>query len=197
MDTWNEITPSVRKGLKIVERLDCGKFRLLVNRICQSLELANDNRVFSDEEEEKLMISLDLNKDELDLLLDTITKIYKQAAYCMMKPAVMETLMKDKFNIGEDKIAALLHAWVTHAKNIVDAFRKKSIFPNKVDNISWHLNVETSSSFISKEARPVVLLQLDLSGESSKKLTVEMDKSELTDLYHSLEKIQNQLDSLK
>jgi len=67
----------------------------------------------------------------------------------------------------------------------------------KVKDINWCLNVQSSSSTISKDARPVALLQLGLTGDTTSTLTVEFDEKQLTDLYHNLEKIQAQLDALK
>lgn len=43
----------------------------------------------------------------------------------------------------------------------------------------------------------MVLLQLGLAGAENKQLTIEMDKSNIADLYNKLEKIQSQLDALK
>jgi len=57
--------------------------------------------------------------------------------------------------------------------------------------------VQSSSSAISKDARPVALLQLDLIGDKTSTLTMEFDKKQLTELYYNLEKIQIQLDALK
>lgn len=68
---------------------------------------------------------------------------------------------------------------------------------DKVKDINWCLNVQSSSSSIFKDARPVALLQLGLSGDKTSTLTTEFDKKQLTDLYYNLEKIQTQLDTLK
>lgn len=57
--------------------------------------------------------------------------------------------------------------------------------------------MQSSSSTISKDARPVVLLQLGLTGDKTSTLTTEFDKKQLTELYHNFEKIQIQLDALK
>lgn len=70
-------------------------------------------------------------------------------------------------------------------------------FSFKVKDINWCLNVQSSSSAISKDARTVALLQLNLSGDKTSTLTVEFDRKKLIDLYYSLEKIQTQLDALK
>ncbi|XP_015596638.1 COMM domain-containing protein 10 isoform X2 [Cephus cinctus] len=197
MAAWIVVTTRLKKGLKIIDRVDSGKFRLLVNRICQSLQSGSNTKVFSAEEEEKLSISLDLNKDDLSLLLDTVTLIYTQAAYSIVKPAVMEAYMKDPLNIEDDKVVILLNAWVMYAKGIIDVLRQKSIFHTQVNDINWSLNMQSSSSGISKEARPLVLLQLGLTGTPATNLTVEMNKQDLSTLYQNLEKIQAQLDALK
>ncbi|XP_012217321.1 COMM domain-containing protein 10 [Linepithema humile] len=197
MATWISISSKLEQGLKIVSCLDNSKFRLLVNRICHSLQSNIDTKVFNEEEEEKLLVSLDLTKDELILLLDTITSIYTQAACNIIKPSVMEAVMKDNFKIDEEKISIFTSAWVTYRKDIIENLRQKSIFPIQLKDINWHLNVQSSSSTISKDARPTALLQLSLTGDQTSTLTMEFDKKQLTDLYCNLEKIQTQLDALK
>lgn len=112
--------------------MDNSKFRLLVNRICHSLQSNIDTKVFNEEEEEKLLVSLDLTKDELNLLLDTITSIYAQAACNIVKPSVMEAVMKDNFKIDEEKISIFTSAWMTYRKDIIENLRQKSIFPIQV-----------------------------------------------------------------
>ncbi|XP_077261087.1 COMM domain containing 10 protein valette [Temnothorax americanus] len=197
MAAWINITTKLEQGLKIVARVDNSKFRLLVNRICQTLQTGIDTKVFSEEEEEKLLVSLDLTKDELAVLLDTITSIYTQAACNVVKPSVMETVMKDNFKLDEEKISIFTNAWMTYGKGIVENLRQQSIFPTQVKYINWCLNVQSSSSAISKDAQPVALLQLGLTGDKTSTLTTEFDKKQLTELYYNLEKIQSQLDTLQ
>lgn len=78
------------------------------------------------------MISLDLEKDKLSLLLDTITLIYSQAAFSVVKPAIMESIMKESFSITDEKISIFVNAWISHAKKIIDVLRQRSIFPHQV-----------------------------------------------------------------
>jgi len=73
----------------------------------------------------------------------------------------------------------------------------KLYFSWQVKDINWCLNVQSSSSTISKDAQPVALLQLGLTGDKTSTLTMEFDKKQLTELYYNLEKIQTQLDALK
>lgn len=122
----------LQQGMKIVSQIDNAKFRPLVNRICQNLHLSTAEKAFSSEEVEKLLVSLNLKRDELDLLHDSITLIYSQAAFSVVKPAIMESIMKETFQVSEDKISIFVNAWITYAKGIIDALRNKSIFPRQV-----------------------------------------------------------------
>ena len=191
------MTPRLERGLKIASQVDNSKFRLLINRICQTLQSNVNTKIFSEEEEEKLLVSLDLSKDDLVLLLDALITMYKQAACNAIKPQSMESTLKDTFKTDDDKVQIFLHAWLTYGKGIIDNFRQQSIFPVQVKDIDWSLNVQVASSTIKKNVRPIALLQLNLTGEQRSKLTAEFDKRELTDLYQNLEKIQSQLDALK
>lgn len=173
-------------------------------------------RTFSEEEEEKLLVSLVLNKDELACLLDALILFYKQAACNIIKVQSMETTLKDTFKTDDDKVQIYLNAWVAYGKGIIDNFRQISIFPVQVcyndndnlhiwyyfilfqvEDIDWCLNIQAASSTIKKDVRPTALMQLNLTGEKQSKLTVEFDKQKLIDLYQNLEKIQSQLDALK
>ncbi|XP_076297872.1 COMM domain containing 10 protein valette [Lasioglossum baleicum] len=197
MATWITMTPRLEQGLNIVNQIDNSKLRLLINRICQTLQSGIAAKIFSDEEEEKLLVSLDLNKDDLVILLEAITTLYKQAACNIIKAQSMEIVLKGIFKTDDKKIQIFLNAWIAYGKGIIDNFRQQSIFPVQVKDIDWSLNIQAASSAIKKDVRPMALLQLNLTGEQQSKLTVEFDKKELIDLYQNLEKIQSQLDVLK
>lgn len=122
----------MKHGLKILDQVENSKLRLLINRICQSLQAGVSENIFSDEEEEKLMSSFSLDRADLTVLLQTITFIYSKAAFHIVKPAVVESTMKESFSIGDDKVAILSHAWITSAEGIVSALKHKSEFPSQV-----------------------------------------------------------------
>ncbi|CAD6244264.1 GSCOCG00013314001-RA-CDS [Cotesia congregata] len=191
---WITLTPRLKKGLEIVEQLENSKFRQLVSHICQGLHSESD-KIFSEDEEEKLMLSLNLKKENLSLLLDTITFVYTQAGFSMVESAEMESFMKSCFGISDDKISIFVNTWTTYSQQIIEVLRRKSVFPNQVHDINWSFNIQASSPAHAADNKPVLLLQLNTTGES-KPLTVEMDKPSLSDLYENLEKIQRQLDAL-
>ncbi|KAF7990075.1 hypothetical protein HCN44_009018 [Aphidius gifuensis] len=198
MSSWITITPRLEQGLEIVEKIDSGKFRIFVNKICQSFYSSTTGKIFNTEEEEKLQTSLKIDQDELNLLIDTVTLIYSQAAFNTVKPGVMESFMKSSFSISHDKITIFVNSWMTHAKNIIDNLKKKSIFPTQLEDVNWSLNVQASTSDDPNVSKPVALIQLGLrNADKKERVTVEFDKKSLTELYQGLEKIQQQLDAIK
>ncbi|KAK0088074.1 hypothetical protein PV325_013262 [Microctonus aethiopoides] len=197
MSSWITVTPRLQQGLNVVSQVDNGKFRLLVNHICQGLHSTVNDKIFTVEEEDKLMLSLNMNKETLSLLLDTMTFIYSQAAFGVVKPAMMENVLKESFSIAEEKVSIIVNAWIIHAKRIIDALRQKSIFPRHVEDVNWSLNIQTASKATVLEPKSKVLLQLGMTGTKRDTITVEMDKTGVAELYDNLEKIQSQLDAMK
>lgn len=86
---------------------------------------------------------------------------------------------------------------ITYVQVVIYCIKLYFFSFDKVKVINWCLNVQSSSSAISKDAQAVVLLQLGLTGDKTSTLTTEFNKKQLTDLYYNLEKIQTQLDALK
>lgn len=143
----------LEEGLKIVNNVDSSKFRLFVNRICQALQSNIDTKVFNVEEEEKLLVSLNLRRDQLTLLLETVRLIYMQAACNVIEPSTMEATMKDNFKIEEDTISIFTNAWIIYGKGIVDNLKQKSIFPKQVflkSVLDIDINNERMCSYIIK-----------------------------------------------
>ncbi|XP_011494141.1 PREDICTED: COMM domain-containing protein 1-like [Ceratosolen solmsi marchali] len=195
--SWLSIDERMKRGFEILDKIENSKLRLLVNRICQSLQSGVSKNIFNTEEEEKLLVSLNLEKVDLTILLQTITSVYSQASFHLVKSAALENTMKEHCSIGKDKVAILEHAWITHSEGIVNAFKRQSIFPTQVTDISWSVDVKAASTATAKEAKPIAKLQLNLGGLENSRVTVEMNKTDLWNLFHKLDDIQSQLESLK
>lgn len=72
-------TLSLKRAVSIINSLDASKFPLLLNRISQAMQADGVNeKAFSSEEEEKLEVSLGLEKSDLKLLLESTTFILEQ-----------------------------------------------------------------------------------------------------------------------
>ncbi|KAM6225142.1 COMM domain-containing protein 10 isoform 4-T4 [Rhynchocyon petersi] len=70
-------TPSMKKAVLLINAMDIGRFPRLLTRILQKLHLKTESS-FSEEEEEKLKAAFSLEKQELHLILETITYILEQ-----------------------------------------------------------------------------------------------------------------------
>jgi hypothetical protein len=74
-------TFSLKRAVDIINNLDASKFPLLLSRITQAMQTAVPNeKAFSSEEEEKLQVSLGLEKSDVRLLLESTTFIIEQVS---------------------------------------------------------------------------------------------------------------------
>ncbi|XP_047730885.1 COMM domain-containing protein 10 isoform X3 [Prionailurus viverrinus] len=67
----------MKKAVSLINAIDIGRFPRLLTRILQKLHLKAENS-FSEEEEEKLQAAFSLEKQDLHLVLETISFILEQ-----------------------------------------------------------------------------------------------------------------------
>ncbi|XP_069694216.1 COMM domain-containing protein 10 isoform X2 [Periplaneta americana] len=193
---------SLKRCVDIINSLDASKFPLLLNRITQAMQASPTNeKAFSNEEEEKLQLSLGLEKQDLQLLLESTTFIIEQAAYYMTKPSVLQRHLSETLKLNEDKCEAFINIWMSSAKGIVEHLRQRSLFPTQFEGISWSLNLQTATGAQTKQIIPKAVFQFGLKIDESKEIshenvTVEFTHEELFEFYKQLETIQSQLDGL-
>ncbi|EDL09959.1 COMM domain-containing protein 10 isoform 9 [Mus musculus] len=70
-------SPSMKKAVPLINAIDTGRFPRLLSRILQKLHLKAESS-FSEEEEEKLQAAFSLEKQELHLVLETISFVLEQ-----------------------------------------------------------------------------------------------------------------------
>nr|XP_025148767.1 COMM domain-containing protein 10 isoform X6 [Bubalus bubalis] len=70
-------SPSMKKAVSLINVIDIGRFPRLLTRILQKLHLKAESS-FSEEEEEKLQVAFSLEKQDLHLVLETISFILEQ-----------------------------------------------------------------------------------------------------------------------
>uniref|UniRef100_A0A8D0NHN1 COMM domain containing 10 n=1 Tax=Sus scrofa TaxID=9823 RepID=A0A8D0NHN1_PIG len=153
---------------------------------------------FSEEEEEKLQAAFSLEKQDLHLVLETISFILEQAVYHNVKPAVLQQQLEN-IHLGQDKAEAFVSAWSSMGQETIEKFRQRIIAPHKLETVGWQLNLQMAHSAQAKLKSPQAVLQLGVSNEDSKsleKVLLEFSHKELFDFYNKLETIQAQLDSL-
>lgn len=187
----------MKKAVLLINEIDIGRFPRLLTRILQKLHLKAENS-FSEEEEEKLQAAFSLEKQDLHLVLETISFILEQAVYHNVKPAVLQQQLEN-IHLGQDKAEAFVSAWSSMGQETIEKFRQRIIAPHKLETVGWQLNLQMAHSAQAKLKSPQAVLQLGVSNEDSKsleKVLLEFSHKELFDFYNKLETIQAQLDSL-
>ncbi|XP_032070228.1 COMM domain-containing protein 10 [Thamnophis elegans] len=190
-------TERVRKAVTLINALDTGRFSRLLSRILQKLHIKTES-TFTEEEEEKLQAAFSIEKQDLHLVLETITFILEQAIYHNLKQTVLQQQLQHS-NLSHDKIEVFVTTWAVAGPEIVEKFRQRILSPHKLETVGWQLNLQMGQSMQAKQKSPQAVLELGVSSEDSKnveKIFVEFNHKELFEFYNKLETIQMQLDSL-
>ncbi|XP_064901432.1 COMM domain-containing protein 10 isoform X1 [Columba livia] len=214
---------SIRRAVSLLNAVDSGRFPRLLSRLLQKLHLKGESS-FSEEEEEKLQIAFSLEKQDLHLVLETISFILEQAVYHNLKPASLQQQLQS-IHLDQDKTEAFASAWAAAGQETIEKFRQRVLTPQKLETIGWQLNLQMAESMQAKLKSPQAVLELGMSNEDSKssanarrrgrrraeelggrlageteanlkKVFVEFNHQELFEFYNKLEAIQAQLDSL-
>ncbi|XP_018613934.1 COMM domain-containing protein 10 [Scleropages formosus] len=190
-------TQSIKEAVTHINSVDLNKFSRLLSRIFQRLHL-KEERLFSKEEEEKLQSALSLEKQSLNLVVETVSFIIEQAVYHNVKPASLKQQLEN-LHLHQDKVDAISQAWATAGPETIEKFRQKIFAPRKLEHVGWQLNLQMGQATQAKLKAPSAVLEFGVSSENSEcpqKLFVQFSHQELLEFYNKLEVVQAQLDSL-
>nr|XP_058918514.1 COMM domain-containing protein 10-like [Kogia breviceps] len=190
-------SPSMKKAVSLINEIDIGRFPRLLTPILQKLHLKAENS-FSEEEEERLQAAFSLERQDLHLVLATISFILEQEVYHNVKPAALQQQLEN-IDLRQDKAEAFVNAWSSMGQETIEKFRQRILAPHKLETVGWQLKLQLAHSDQAKLKSPQAVLQLGVSNKESKslkKVLVEFCHKELFDFYNKLVTIQAQLDSL-
>ncbi|CAK6950675.1 COMM domain-containing protein 10 isoform X1 [Scomber scombrus] len=190
-------TQSIKEAVTFINAIDVNKFSRLISRIIQKLHLKGE-RTFSEEEEQKLQTALSLDKQALNLVLETAAFILEQAVYHNVKPASLQQQL-EAVHLNPDKAEVFSQTWATSGPEMLDRLKHNIFAPKKLDYVGWQLNLQMAQSSQARLKSPSAVLQLGLRNEESEvqeNVFVEFNHQELLEFYNKLEIVQGQLDSL-
>ncbi|KAB0387477.1 hypothetical protein FD755_002433 [Muntiacus reevesi] len=121
--------PDMKKAVSLINEIDIGRFPRLLTRILQKLHLKAESS-FSEEEEEKLQVAFSLEKQDLHLVLETISFILEQAVYHNVKPATLQQQLEN-IHLRQDKAEAFASAWSSMGQETIEKFRQRILAPQK------------------------------------------------------------------
>ncbi|XP_063562785.1 COMM domain-containing protein 10 isoform X3 [Gorilla gorilla gorilla] len=160
----------MKKAVSLINAIDTGRFPRLLTRILQKLHLKAESS-FSEEEEEKLQAAFSLEKQDLHLVLETISFILEQAVYHNVKPAALQQQLEN-IHLRQDKAEAFVNTWSSMGQETVEKFRQRILAPYKLETVGWQLNLQMAHSAQAKLKSPQAVLQLGVNNEDSKGLAV-------------------------
>ncbi|KAM8864923.1 COMM domain-containing protein 10 isoform 1-T1 [Synchiropus picturatus] len=187
----------IKEAVVIINGIDVNKYSRLISRIIQKLHLKGE-RAFSEEEEQKLQTALSLDKQALNLVLETSAFILEQAVYQNVKPASLQQQL-ESVHLNPDKAEVFAQTWATSGPELVERLKQNIFAPKKLEYVGWQLNLQMAQSSQARLKAPSAVLQLGLRKEDSEvqeNVFVEFTHPELLDFYNKLEIVQGQLDSL-
>ncbi|KAJ8953346.1 hypothetical protein NQ314_007355 [Rhamnusium bicolor] len=140
--------------------------------------------------------SLKLTDDNLQLLIQSITYVFKQASKVILKPTVLQKQLIEYLNFDLEKAEEFVKLWSSETKRDVGDIENRF----KLEDISWELNLQSANQICNKQSVPNARVQFKLAkavdNSKKEKVTVEMDEEELLQLYSTLETIQIKLDNI-
>ncbi|KAM9858736.1 COMM domain-containing protein 10 isoform 3-T3 [Aulostomus maculatus] len=190
-------TQSIKEAVTFINTIDVNKFSRLISRIIQKLHLKGE-RTFSEEEEQKLQTALSLDKQALNLVLETAAFILEQAVYHNVKPTSLQQQL-EAIHLNPDKAEVFSQTWATSGPELVEGLKHNIFAPKKLGYVGWQLNLQMAQSSQARLKSPNAVLQLGLQSEDSEvqeNVFVEFNHQELLEFYNKLEIVQGQLDSL-
>ncbi|XP_076859612.1 COMM domain-containing protein 10 [Brachyhypopomus gauderio] len=188
-------TQSIKEAVTYINAIDVTKFSRLLTRILQKLHL-KEERSFSEDEEQKLQTALDLEKQALHLVLETVSFLLEQAVYHNVKPSSLKQQLEN-IHVSPEKAEAFCQAWASAGPDMVEKIRQRIFAPKKLEHVGWQMNLQMARSSQAKLKAPHALLDLGVRDEDkSENIFVEFSHQELLEFYNKLERIQAQLDSL-
>ncbi|KAM8759700.1 COMM domain-containing protein 10 [Acanthopagrus schlegelii] len=190
-------TQSIKEAVTFINAIDANKFSRLISRIIQKLHLKGE-RTFSEDEEQKLQVALSLDKQALNLVLETAAFILEQAVYHNMKPASLQQQL-ETVHLNPEKAEMFSQAWASAGPELVEKLKHNVFAPKKLEYVGWQLNLQMARSSQARLKSPSAVLQLGLRSEESEvqeNVFVDFNHQELLEFYNKLEIVQGQLDSL-
>uniref|UniRef100_A0A0A9Z2K1 COMM domain-containing protein 10 n=1 Tax=Lygus hesperus TaxID=30085 RepID=A0A0A9Z2K1_LYGHE len=193
------LPPNFQSGLDVINNVDSDKFRLFLNRIAQDIQMNPDsNNPFNEEQEEKLLASLDLDRNQLSVLIQSAIFILRQAIYNITSVDNFKNELSQNLKLTDEKVVAFLYVWSKNAKGLIKSSKEKSIFSRKLEDVSWLVDIEVASDKKKQMFETHSILQLNVAGRDGNQsnIILDLDERALIKLFEAVENIQESLDAL-
>lgn len=186
---------TLKDAASIINGIEAKKLERLLQRIIVKLHIPNE-KPFGEEEEEKLKEAFELNKEQLDLVIETISFVFETAAYHQMSPKNLDKHLALML-LGKEQATEFCKCWAAKGGDLVAFLRDQAFAPRKLSNVNWRLNIQLSQASLAKTRAPNAMFEFTIDSKSGdERVKMEFDHAQLFSFYTQLEVIQQQLDQL-
>ncbi|KAJ8718424.1 hypothetical protein PYW08_002661 [Mythimna loreyi] len=189
---WMKVSPSLSKGITIINQLDEARFEQFLRRIVAKLKLPG-TEIFTEEERLKLEKIFGIDQENLILSIKTLQYIFKRMLKYIFMPIDLKNDLKT-IGLSNEKAESIVKVWSAETRTTLDEIG--SVVADETNdslNFSWKLNAELSSDFRKKCKIPKAYLSLR--GQMNE-TEIELTHPELYSIFLQFESIQNELDNL-
>ncbi|EGD81141.1 hypothetical protein PTSG_11178 [Salpingoeca rosetta] len=188
-------SPAIKQAVETGNAIPAAQLKTILNRIFSRLLTKED--AFSATEKQQLAATFELELNDVQLLVDSLTLMIQTAAYHQLSEKAMAKHLTNA-GLAEDHVMVFTKQWANKSAGIIDALRNSGFYSSQLETVAWSLDVGVADSVAGTTAQPNAKLQLGLSTSQggTESITVAMTQPELEQFYDKLEQIQGQLDAL-
>lgn len=191
---WIKITERAREGIKIINALNYNVFCTVLDYVHRNMS-PNEDHNEPENALEQLEKLVGVPRADFLLLIKTFSYILKRTSTFIIKPTKLQMELRDKLQLNEDKVDAIIKLWIKNTKPILDNLHQGKYESNEIEDVAWKLNVQISSHCQQKEKTALAVLQLKTA--AGEDINWEMNHDELLNLYNQFEGIQIELDAMR
>uniref|UniRef100_A0A336K2N0 CSON013648 protein n=1 Tax=Culicoides sonorensis TaxID=179676 RepID=A0A336K2N0_CULSO len=183
--SWIIPNEKLLNGVSILNSIDKQNFQKLV-----------DFTSYNDKEKTEKLSELQniesfLEGKKLNLAFKTITYILKRLMLFLASPETILNDLTQKLNMKSEIAEIMVKAWTKKTKLILEGVCAEK----ELIDVQWDLKVTLSSSIEQKPKTPIGILRMQTADYN--KLNLEMNTSDLMNLFNIFENVQDELDLFK
>eukprot|EP00298_Acanthocystis_sp_HF-20_P005245 c15484_g1_i1.p1 GENE.c15484_g1_i1~~c15484_g1_i1.p1 ORF type:complete len:207 (+),score=80.92 c15484_g1_i1:23-622(+) len=195
-------TTRFKEGVEIVNSIDEKRLALILSRVIVKID-GKRERIFSEKEETQLAEKFDLSTSSLKTLLGVVCFIFERAAFHNANPAKFKSEL-EKTGLGESQVTSFGTVWSENRANVISKLRDSvGTSQYTLAAIDWRLNIQMSQDTLCRLKLPTSIFEFHIDDRTDPDLVktencvVEFGQDELYRFFLQLEKIQDQLDTLR
>ncbi|XP_026741274.1 uncharacterized protein LOC113503474 [Trichoplusia ni] len=190
--TWLKTSPSLNKGISIINKLDEARFEQFLRRIVAKLK-AQVTEIFTEDEIQKLEKIFGVDQESLVLSIKTLQYIFKRMFKYIFMPVDLKSDLKT-IGLNNEKSDSIVKVWSAETRTTLTELGSAATEKSSDSlNFSWKLNAELSSEYRKKCKVPKAYLSL---ASEKNEIEIELTHPELYSIFLQFESIQNELDYL-